>query len=131
MSGTNFGAKTTALEVVKRLNAKLDGKVVLITGATSGKTILDIDKYSDQCLSFFQGIGVETARALASTNAHVIITGRDMNRGIEVVEDIKKSTGNNKVEVMKLDLTSLMSVRTFVDHFRARKLPIKILICKF
>jgi hypothetical protein len=42
MTGTSFGAKTTALEVVKGLDAKLDGKVVLITGATSGKTILDI-----------------------------------------------------------------------------------------
>jgi hypothetical protein len=33
-----FGPKTTALEVVKGLNARLDGKVVLITGATSGKS---------------------------------------------------------------------------------------------
>ena len=39
MAGETFGAKTTALEVVKGLNAKLDGKVVLITGATSGKPI--------------------------------------------------------------------------------------------
>jgi hypothetical protein len=37
MTSTNFGAKTTALEVVKVLNVNLDGKVVLITGATSGK----------------------------------------------------------------------------------------------
>jgi short-subunit dehydrogenase len=82
-------------------------------------------------VSSFQGIGVETARALASTNAHVFITAREMSRGAQVIEDIKKSTGNNKVEVMELDLTSLMSVRTFVDQFRARKLPINILICKF
>jgi hypothetical protein len=39
MTAANFGAKSTALEVVKGLNAKLDGKVVLITGATSGKNI--------------------------------------------------------------------------------------------
>jgi hypothetical protein len=37
MTTTNFHDKTTALEVVKGLNAKLDGKVVLITGGTSGK----------------------------------------------------------------------------------------------
>ena len=54
-----------------------------------------------------------------------------MSRGAQVVEDIKKSTGNSKVVVMELDLTSLKSVRTFVDEFRARKLPINILICKF
>jgi hypothetical protein len=39
MTTSNFDAKTTALEVVKGFNAKLDGKVVLITGATSGKKI--------------------------------------------------------------------------------------------
>ena len=37
MATANFHAKSTALEVVKGLGAKLDGKVVLITGATSGK----------------------------------------------------------------------------------------------
>ncbi len=36
MTSTNFGEKTTALEVVKGLNAKLDGKVAIVTGATSG-----------------------------------------------------------------------------------------------
>jgi hypothetical protein len=37
MTTPNLHAKSSALEVVKGLNAKLDGKVVLITGATSGK----------------------------------------------------------------------------------------------
>ena len=39
MTATNFHAKTTALEIVKGLDAKLNGKVVLITGGTSGKEI--------------------------------------------------------------------------------------------
>jgi ABC-type sugar transport system ATPase subunit len=39
MTTPNFHAKTTALEVIKGLNAKLDGKVVIVTGATSGKEI--------------------------------------------------------------------------------------------
>ncbi len=81
-------------------------------------------------LCLFQGVGTETARALASANAHVIITARDMNKGAQVVEDIKKTTSNNNVEVMEVDLTSLKSVRDFVSQFRARKLPINILICK-
>jgi NAD(P)-dependent dehydrogenase (short-subunit alcohol dehydrogenase family) len=54
-----------------------------------------------------------------------------MTRGAQVVEDIKKSTGNDQIEVLELDLTSLQSVRAFVEQFRARKLPINILICKF
>ncbi|CAF1676645.1 unnamed protein product, partial [Adineta ricciae] len=110
MASTAFHAKSTALEIVKGLSAKLDDKIVLITGATSG-------------------IGIETARALASANAHVIITARDMKKGAQVVEDIKKTTNNNKVEVMEMDLTSLESVRNFVKQFQARKLPINILIC--
>ncbi|CAF3163723.1 unnamed protein product [Rotaria sp. Silwood2] len=110
MTTPTFHAKSTALEVVKGLNANLDKQLVLITGCTSG-------------------IGVETARALATANAHVIITARDMKKGIEVVEDLKKTTGNNKIEVMELDLSSLQSVRDFVDQFRGRNLPINILIC--
>ena len=77
-----------------------------------------------------QGIGVETARALASANAHVIITARDVSKGVQVVKDIKKTTGNNNVEVLEMDLNSLQSVRNFVSQFRARKLPINTLICK-
>jgi hypothetical protein len=38
MTAENFGAQTTALEVVKGLNARLDDKVVIVTGATQGKT---------------------------------------------------------------------------------------------
>lgn len=53
-----------------------------------------------------------------------------MKKGAQVVEDIKKTTSNNKVEVMEMDLTSLASVRNFVKQFQARKLPINILICK-
>lgn len=52
-----------------------------------------------------------------------------MDKGVQVVEDIKKTTGNHKIEVMEMDLTSLQSVRHFVTQFRARKLPIHILIC--
>ena len=53
-----------------------------------------------------------------------------MKKGAQVIEDIKKTTSNNKVEVMEMDLTSLESVRNFVKQFQARKLPINILICK-
>ncbi|CAF5126288.1 unnamed protein product, partial [Rotaria sp. Silwood1] len=87
MATSTFHSKPTALEVVKGLNAKLHGKVVIITGATSG-------------------IGIETARALASANAHIIITARDKNKGAKAVEDIRKTTANDKVEMMEMDLTS-------------------------
>ena len=77
-----------------------------------------------------EGIGVETARALARTNARIFVTARDMAKGAHVVEDLKKTTGNQRIEVMELDLTSLNSVRNFVYRFRQRNIPINILICK-
>lgn len=52
-----------------------------------------------------------------------------MNKGAEVVEDLRKTTDNHKIEVMELDLDSLQSVRDFVSRFRERNLPINILIC--
>ncbi|CAF1651579.1 unnamed protein product [Rotaria magnacalcarata] len=105
-----FGPRTTALEIVQGLNMRLDGKAVLITVATS---VLDI----------------ETARALATTNAHLTIMALDMARGAQNVEDLKRTTGNKKIEVMELDFTSLKSVRNFVTRFRQRNIPINILIC--
>lgn len=40
-----FHSKSTALEVVKGLNIKLNDKVVIITGATSGK----LSKKNENC----------------------------------------------------------------------------------
>ena len=77
-----------------------------------------------------QGIGLETARALASGHAHVIITARDMKKGSQVVGEMRKTTKNNEVEVMECDLTSLQSVKDFVTQFQARQLPVHVLICK-
>ena len=37
MTTPTFHAKSTALEVVQGLNVDLNGKIVLITGVTSGK----------------------------------------------------------------------------------------------
>ncbi|CAF1480229.1 unnamed protein product [Adineta ricciae] len=110
MATTKFDANTTALEVVENLNVNLENKVVFITGGTSG-------------------IGVETARALATTKAHVFITARDITKGKEVVEELKKTTGNAQIDVLELDLTSLKSVEQCVQQFRTFQLPIHILIC--
>ena len=68
---------------------------------------------------------------MAKTNATIFLTARDMQKGRQVVEDIKKATGNHKIEIMEMDLNSLESVRNFVNKFRQRRLPINILICKY
>lgn len=102
-----FGEFTTALEVIEGIN--LTGYEVIVTGATSG-------------------IGVETARALAKAGARVTITARDLNRGEEIAEEIRSSTGNQKIEVEELKLDSLKNVRAFVKRFLAKNRPLHILI---
>jgi hypothetical protein len=56
-------ARPTALQIVhdESLDGKLAGKVVVITGTTSG-------------------IGLETARALSATGATLFLTARDMKK---------------------------------------------------
>lgn len=81
-------------------------------------------------LNSFEGVGAEAARALASANAHVIITTRDLSKGTQIVDEIKKTTRNPHVEAMEMNLSSLESVKNFVYQFRSRQLPIHILICK-
>jgi short-subunit dehydrogenase involved in D-alanine esterification of teichoic acids len=53
-----------------------------------------------------------------------------MNKGAEIVEDLKKSTKNENIEVMELELNSFQSVRDFVERLRTRHTPINILICQ-
>lgn len=102
-----YSEKTTAAEIVKGLN--LTNYEIIVTGATSG-------------------IGIETARALASVGASVTITARDLEKGKEIIEDIKKKTKNDKIQLEELRLDSLKSVRAFVGRFLAKKKPLNILI---
>ena len=86
-----------------------------------------IHRITSKHITSFQGIGIETARALAATNAYVFITARDMSRGTQIVEEIKKSTGNSKVVVMELDLTSLKSVELLLMNFEHENYPLTFL----
>ena len=78
---------------------KLASKVILITGASSG-------------------IGVETARALHATGAHLFLTTRDMQKGQKVVDAIlaEEVPSGGKVELLQLELDNLQSVR-YASYF--------------
>jgi len=88
---------------------QLKGKLVVITGGNCG-------------------IGLETARDLASRGAKVILGCRNRERGEGAVKDIITSTGNSMVEMVELDLLSLESVRRFAQEISARPEPLHILI---
>jgi len=90
---TPFGFSSTAAEVISGVD--LAGKRAIVTGASSG-------------------IGVETARALASAGAAVRLAVRDTAAGDLVAADIRAGTGNPSVNVGALDLSDLSSVAAFV-----------------
>ena len=90
---------------------KLPDKVILITGCSSG-------------------IGIETARALHATGAHIFVTARDLQKGQEVVDDILGTSGKDlaKIELLKLDLDSLQSVKECATSFLSKSKQLNILI---
>lgn len=74
------------------------------------------------------GIGREAAVALAGLGATVVITSRRATRGEEAVADIRRRSGNDRAEVMALDLADFASVRTFAAQALDRFPRIDVLI---
>ena len=79
----------------------LSGRVAVVTGGNSG-------------------LGLETARGLASRGAHVVIACRNASKAEGALGEIRKGQPSASVEAMSLDLASLASVRAFADAYRAR-----------
>lgn len=71
---------------------------------------------------------METARVLAKRGARVVLAIRNIKVGEQVKADFLKETPDARVEVMKLDLSNLNSVRTFAADFKETKLPLNILV---
>ncbi|MDT4894213.1 MAG: hypothetical protein QOE97_3248 [Pseudonocardiales bacterium] len=99
-----FGFSSTAADVISGID--LHGRRALITGAASG-------------------IGVETARALASAGAQTLIAARDLAAAERVAAAIRSSTGNQAVTVAQLDLLDRASIDRLVDGYSG---PLHILI---
>nr|XP_057938288.1 dehydrogenase/reductase SDR family member on chromosome X-like isoform X2 [Doryrhamphus excisus] len=94
---------------VSPLMPRQDGKVAIVTGGD-------------------RGIGYEVARHMSELGAHVIIGSRDEQKGLAAIRRIHEEYNEAKVEFQKLDLASLQSVRQFVQSFKARDLPLNILV---
>ncbi|KAJ2658326.1 Retinol dehydrogenase 14 [Coemansia sp. RSA 1200] len=75
------------------------------------------------------GIGFETAKAIGRAGYHTILACRNEELGREAVERLERQTGlEGRFEFQELDLSSLASVRSFVDGFKARDKPLDILV---
>ena len=74
----------------------MDGRTVVITGANSG-------------------IGLETAAALASAGARIVMGCRNPVTAAAAVDEVRRRSGNEAVETRPLDLADLEQVRRFAD----------------
>lgn len=70
----------------------------------------------------------ETARALYQTGAHLYFGVRDVEKGNEVGKDIAGEDFDKRIDVIKLDLGSLSSVREAAKEFLSRSSKLNILI---
>lgn len=87
----------------------MDGKTVIVTGATSG-------------------IGKETARFLAKLGARVILACRNVVEAEKVKRELVSETGNENVVVRKLDLSSFKSIREFAAQINATEERLDVLL---
>ena len=78
----------------------MSGKVVLITGGTTG-------------------LGKESARALGAAGATVIITARSEEKGQVAVAQLSELVPQGDFSFEVMELSSLESVRSFTDRFLA------------
>lgn len=87
----------------------LTGKTVIVTGANSG-------------------IGKAAAVQLARIGANVVMACRSMERGQAALDDVKKESGSDRVELMQLDLSSQASIRGFAAEFCSTHERLDVLI---
>ncbi|MCK4968567.1 MAG: SDR family oxidoreductase [Candidatus Aenigmarchaeota archaeon] len=87
----------------------MKGKVVLITGATSG-------------------IGKETAIAISKMGATVIFLARDKKRAEITKKEIINLTKNRNVDYILCDLASFNSIKNFVKIFKSKYKRLDVLV---
>ncbi len=95
-------------EKPKQCTERCDGKVVVITGATSG-------------------IGYYTAKKYASMGARVITLNRSKEKSEALVRDIEREFGI-KIEYFLADLSNLKDICKVVEFLSCIKEPIDVLI---
>ena len=85
------------------------GKTVIVTGANAG-------------------IGFETALALYEAGAHVILACRSLDKAQQALNKINEYKGTGTLEVARLDLESLDSVKQFANDFIKTHTKLDVLI---
>ncbi len=87
----------------------VEGKVILVTGSTDG-------------------IGMQTALDFAHMGAHVIVHGRNRERGERVQHEIRQATGNDQVDLLIADLASQRQIHELALAIRRRYNRLDVLL---
>lgn len=79
----------------------MEGKVVLVTGATNG-------------------IGKQAAKEIAKTGATVVLVGRNAEKTAATVQEIQAACGHTRVDSILADLSVMAEIRRLAETFLAR-----------
>jgi len=83
--------------------------IILVTGSSSG-------------------MGKATAIELARTGATVVMLCRNKERGEKALYDIKRESGNDKVDLFICDLGNMASIRSFAIEFKKKYKKLNVLV---
>lgn len=87
----------------------MKGKTCVVTGANAG-------------------IGFATAKALAGKGARVLLLCRDEEKGKRALEEIVKTTGNDRLELHLVDMAFQEQIRAVGNDIRAKYTTIDVLV---
>jgi len=93
----------------KEIQQKIEKKIFIVTGANSG-------------------IGLETVRELASKKGKVFMACRDLTKCEEERKKIVLDTKNKYVYCRKCDLSSIESIKEFVNQFQSQETKCDVLV---
>jgi NAD(P)-dependent dehydrogenase (short-subunit alcohol dehydrogenase family) len=74
------------------------------------------------------GIGLQTALTLAQMGATVLLHGRDKHRGAIVLDELRKTTGNQHIDLFVADLSSMARVRELAGNVTSAYPRLDVLI---
>jgi len=87
----------------------MEGKTVLVTGATSG-------------------IGLETAVALTRLGADVVLAARNREHGVPACREVARRGGRSEPEILFADLSVMAEVRKLAAEFMSKRDKLHVLV---